>query len=104
MNRAIRVREGHSGKEDDVLPDSWYEIPLKADMANPELLVPGKGNEAVCRRGALADREDFERTRHEYYQIRQWDPATGLQTRAKLEELGLEDIARDLDQRGLLGV
>jgi aldehyde:ferredoxin oxidoreductase len=44
----------------------------------------------------------FERTKDEYYRLRQWDVATGLQTRAKLEELGLKDVARDLEQRGLL--
>jgi len=104
LNRAILVREGHRGIEDDRLLESWYEIPLNADIPNPDMLVPGKGNEAICRRGALADRKDFERTRHEYYQIRQWDPATGLQTRAQLEDLGLEEVAHDLGQRGLLGV
>ena len=37
----------------------------------------------------------------EYYQLRQWDVATGLQTRTKLEELGLKDVAEDLEKRGL---
>jgi len=104
LNRAILVREGHRGKEDDALPDSWYRYPLKADLPNPELLVPGKGNEAVCRRGALVDREDFEGIRQEYYQMRHWDPATGLQTKSRLAELGLADIALDLERRGLLAV
>ncbi|NQT48335.1 MAG: hypothetical protein HQ578_05110 [Chloroflexi bacterium] len=102
LNRAILVREGHTGIQDDGLPDAWHAIPVKADIANPELLVPGKGDEALCRRGALADKDDFERTRREYYQLRGWDVATGLQTRAKLEDLELEDIARDLEQRGLV--
>jgi len=104
LNRAILIREGHRGKEDDALPDSWYRYPLKADLPNPELLVPGKGNEAVCRRGALVDREDFEGIRQEYYQMRHWDPATGLQTKSRLAELGLADIALDLERRGLLAV
>jgi hypothetical protein len=38
----------------------------------------------------------------EYYQLRRWDVATGLQTRAQLEEVGLEDVAQDLEARGLL--
>jgi len=38
----------------------------------------------------------------EYYSLRGWDVATGLQTHAKLEELGLGDIADDLEQRGLI--
>jgi aldehyde:ferredoxin oxidoreductase len=38
----------------------------------------------------------------EYYQLRHWDIATGLQTRRTLEELGLEDTAAGLERRGLL--
>jgi aldehyde:ferredoxin oxidoreductase len=38
----------------------------------------------------------------EYYQLRGWDVATGLQTKSKLEELGLDEVAKDLDQRGLM--
>jgi aldehyde:ferredoxin oxidoreductase len=38
----------------------------------------------------------------EYYQLRRWDVNTGLQTKAKLRQLGLEDIALDLEQRKLL--
>jgi aldehyde:ferredoxin oxidoreductase len=96
------MREGHRGREDDRLPDSWHTVPLKADQTNPECLVPGEGGEALCRKGSVVDRVQFERTKDEYYRLRQWDVATGLQTRAKLEELGLKDVARDLEQRGLL--
>jgi len=77
-------------------------VPLRGDLANPECLVPGKGEEVLSRRGSVVDREEFERTKDEYYQLRQWDVATGLQTRAKLEELGLKDVAQDLEQRGLI--
>jgi len=101
LNRAILVREGHRGVEDDRLPDPWYTVPLKTDMTNPELLVPGKGDEAVSRKGAIVDKEAFEKTMREYYQIRQWDVERGLQTSSKLRELKLPDIAHDLEQRGL---
>jgi aldehyde:ferredoxin oxidoreductase len=40
--------------------------------------------------------------KNEYYQLRGWDVATGLQTRRTLEELELNDIAEDLDRRGLI--
>ena len=102
LQRAILVKEGHSGREDDILPHSWHTVPLRGDLANPECLVPGKGEEVLSRRGSVVDREEFERTKDEYYQLRQWDVATGLQTRAKLEELGLKDVAQDLEQRGLI--
>jgi aldehyde:ferredoxin oxidoreductase len=38
----------------------------------------------------------------EFYKIRGWDVPSGLQRRAKLEELGLKDIARTLESEGLL--
>ena len=38
----------------------------------------------------------------EYYGLRGWDARTGLQTRAVLDDLGLQDVARDLEARGLL--
>ena len=38
----------------------------------------------------------FETVLDEYYEWRGWDKRTGLQTRSKLEELGLEDVAEVL--------
>jgi len=49
----------------------------------------------------VVDREEFERMKDEYYQLREWDVATGLQTKAKLEELDLHEVAQDLGRRGL---
>jgi aldehyde:ferredoxin oxidoreductase len=37
------------------------------------------------------DREKFEQMKEEYYKQRGWDPKTGIPTREKLTELGLED-------------
>ena len=96
LERAILVREGHKGREDDRLPDVWHTMPLEGDFTNPECIVPGKGDEAVPRIGSMVNREEFERAKDEYYQLRQWDVATGLQIRSKLEELGLKDVAQDL--------
>jgi aldehyde:ferredoxin oxidoreductase len=45
--------------------------------------------------GAVVDREKFEKMKDEYYQLRGWDVESGLQTKAKLMELGLEDIIKD---------
>jgi aldehyde:ferredoxin oxidoreductase len=38
----------------------------------------------------------------DYYDERGWDIETGIPTREKLEELGLEDTADDLAERGIL--
>jgi aldehyde:ferredoxin oxidoreductase len=102
LQRAILIREGRQGREDDKLPNNWHTMPLKRNPTNIECLVPGEGGEVISRKGAVVDREEFERMKDEYYQLRQWDVATGLQTKAKLKELGLEDVARDLGQRGLI--
>jgi aldehyde:ferredoxin oxidoreductase len=101
LQRAILVREGHRGKEEDDLPETWFTRPLRGDPTNPECLVPGKNGEALSRKGAVVDKAEFERTRDEYYSLRGWDPVTGLQSKPRLEELGLSDVALDLAQRGL---
>jgi aldehyde:ferredoxin oxidoreductase len=66
--------------------------------------VPGKDGEVISRKGEVVDRGEFERMMDEYYRLRGWDAATGLQTRAKLVELGLGEVADDLEQRNLMPV
>lgn len=102
LQRAILAREGHRGRGCDKISEYNYTKPLKFDLHNPELLSPGKGDEVVSKKGAVLDREKFEQVKDEYYSLRGWDVGTGLQTRAKLEELGLGDIVEDLERRGLL--
>jgi aldehyde:ferredoxin oxidoreductase len=48
------------------------------------------------------DRDEFERMKDEFYEIRGWDVATGFQTRAKLEALALADVADVMEQEGFL--
>ncbi|MFC2019674.1 aldehyde ferredoxin oxidoreductase family protein [Chloroflexota bacterium] len=45
--------------------------------------------------------EDYDRILDTYYRRRGCDPATGIPTREKLEELGLDDVADDLTARGI---
>jgi len=101
LQRAILVREGHRGRDFDMLPESWYTKPLKRDMVFPECLAPDKEGKVVSRKGAVVDKEGFESIKDEYYQIRRWDVSTGLQTRAVLEDLQLREVAEDLERRGL---
>jgi len=102
LQRAILAREGHHGRENDTLPEYEYASPLKTSFNNPDCLVPGKDGEPMSRKGEVVDREEFERMKGEYYQLRGWDVASGLQTRRSLQELDLEDIAGELAQRGLI--
>ena len=104
LQRAILVREGHRGRESDKLPEPFYTKPLKFGTLNPECLAPGKDGEVISRKGTVVERERFEQMKDEYYQLRGWDVATGLQTRTKLEELGLDEVAKDLAQRKLMAV
>jgi len=104
LKRAILVREGHRGRDFDSLPEFMYTIPLYFDWKNLECVVPGKKGEVICKLGSVVDREGFERMKDEYYQLRQWDVGTGLQTKSKLNELGLGDVAQDLEQRGLIAL
>ena len=102
LQRAILTREGHKGREHDRISNYNFTKPLKFDLHNPELLSPGEGDDVVSKKGAILDREKFEQLKDEYYGLRGWDVGTGLQTKVKLEELGLGDIADDLKSRGLL--
>ncbi|MBI2328888.1 MAG: hypothetical protein HYU85_04560 [Chloroflexi bacterium] len=102
LHRAILAREGHQGRENDTLPEPCYTVPLETDSRNPECLVPGEGGQAITKKGTVIDREQFEKLKDEYYELRGWDVTSGRQTEAKLEELKLGDITEDLRQRGLI--
>lgn len=103
QQRAVLIRDGRRGREDDKLPDDWHTDPLKRGVMDPDCLVPGRNGEPVSRKGAVVNRQEFETMKDEYYRIRGWDIATGLQKRPTLEGLGLKDVADDLERRGLLG-
>ncbi|MDO8670424.1 MAG: aldehyde ferredoxin oxidoreductase C-terminal domain-containing protein, partial [Dehalococcoidia bacterium] len=98
LQRAILAREGHRGRESDKLREVFFTTPMKTEFHNPECLAPGKDGEAINKRGWMVDRQKFEELKTDYYGYRGWDPATGLQTKAKLDELGMGDIAEGLDK------
>jgi len=104
LQRAILLRQGWPGREGDRLLDYYFTEPLKKDelFYDVDGLVPGKGDEVVSRIGAVVDRDKFEAMKSEYYGLRGWDAASGLPTRPKLAELGLDDVAADLEQRGII--
>ena len=58
--------------------------------------------EIISKKDNVLDRGDFEKLKDEFYTLRGWDVTTGLQTKAKLEELGLGEIATDLETKGLV--
>ena len=60
-------------------------------------LYPGKDD------GVMLSRERFMPLLDKYYELSGWDVATGWPARAKLEELGLGDVADVLQSEGRLG-
>lgn len=89
LQRAIFLREGHKGRDDDIIPEFYFSIPLKSEAHNPDCLVPGKNGEVISRKGQVVDREKFEEIKEEYYRLRGWDVKTGIPTREKMTALGL---------------
>jgi len=85
LERAIVVRDGRT-RETDAIPDFFFNVPV-AD--GPQ-------------QGKRLDRERFERMKDEYYALRGWDPATGLQKASTLKNLGMADVAEELKKMNKL--
>ncbi len=104
LQRAVLLRQGWRPERDDTLLDYFFTEPLKEGelFYDPSGRAPGPQAQPISRLGATVDREEFRQMREEYYQLRGWDVASGLPTRAGLTALGLKDVADDLETRGLL--
>jgi aldehyde:ferredoxin oxidoreductase len=102
LERAVLAREDPRGKKVDEIPKFNFTVPMERDGLNTELLVPGKDGEPITKKGTVVDREKFAQMLSEYYELRGWDKSSGLQTKQKLVELDLEDIAEGLTQRWLI--
>lgn len=106
FNRAILLREGRRGRQDDVLPEFCF---IERDefigdvfgMHNPQLLLPGAGNEVISRRGKAVDREKFETLLEEYYRLRGWDEKTGFLKKRTLSALNLDEIIAPLGEKAV---
>lgn len=100
LQRAIFLREGHKGREDDTLPEFYLTVPLSSEKHNPDCLVPGKNGEVISRKGAVVDREKFEKMKDDYYRLRGWDVKTGIPLPEKMSKLGLVDIIESREDTG----
>jgi len=65
------------------LPERFTKEPMPSG--------PSKGH--VCNLEPMLD---------DYYKLRGWDVTTGMPTREKLEELGLKEVADELERLGKL--
>lgn len=102
LQRAIHLREGWGGRQGDIILDHFFKEPLESLYFTPECIAPGEEYRQVSKKGEILKRIDFENLKDDYYAMRGWDVKSGLQTKAKLEELGLKDIATTMDKEKLL--
>lgn len=106
LNRAIMIRDGRKGREEDTLADACFvsmqEPPADIfDMYNPERYLPGKDNDLISHKTAAVDREKFEKMMDEYYELRGWNVETGLLKNENLEKLGLPEVIEVLGDKVL---
>ncbi len=82
LAKAFNVKAGFT-RADDTLPERLMTEPLKAGAS----------------KGHFISKEDLKLMLDEYYAARGWNPNTGAPTKAKLTELGLDDVAEKLASR-----
>ena len=107
LQRGIMGREGRAGREQDIIGEFNFTEPIETEegmvgLFNPDIEFPGPGDEIISRKGETMDRDAFERMKDDYYRLRNWDCATGLQTKEQLTKLGLDFICEEMEQGGLL--
>jgi len=107
LQRAIMGREGRVGRKEDKLAEFNFTEPVESSegvfgMFNPDLELPGAEGKIISRKGETVDREEFERMKDEYYLLRGWDVASGLQKKGKLQELGMDFLSGEMEKLGLI--
>jgi aldehyde:ferredoxin oxidoreductase len=102
LQRGILLREGRHPKQDDVLEEFNFTDPVETVFMNPDVMVPGSGEEVISRKGQTLDRKVFEEMRTEFYELRGWDAESGLQKAETLERLDMSDLVQDLKKIGLI--
>ena len=94
------MREGWRPKEDDFPAEFNFTDPVETVFMNPDVIVPGTGDEIVSRKGQTLDRDVFDKMRKEFYEYRGWDTDSGLPEAETLERLELSDLTHDLKRIG----
>ncbi|MBI2869318.1 MAG: hypothetical protein HYX96_05790 [Chloroflexi bacterium] len=89
--KAINAREGYT-RADDRPPEAFFQ----------PLVVEGQTLTLKDYYGAPLDRAAVDRLLDDYYDERGWDVARGIPTRQKLASLGLDEVAADLEARGVV--
>ena len=91
LRRAILVKRENRTRENDTLNEPYFKKAITCHGGTAAGLVNGP-----------IDKAKFEALKDRYYELRGWDVTTGWPTRAKLEELGLKNVADELANIGKL--
>jgi aldehyde:ferredoxin oxidoreductase len=107
LQRAIQGRDGRIGRKDDTLDEFNFIEKLEIEegffgIFNPDFMLPGPEGKLISRKGAVVERDKFEKMMDEYYALRGWDVHTGLQKKEKLDALSLSEIIPELKKQKLL--
>ena len=86
QERAFAVREGLT-RDHDTLPKKLINYQMPGTWSEDEL-----------------DRRGLEQMKSDYYTAMSWDMESGVPQRDILEELGLPDVAADLEKMGKLEI
>ena len=86
LEKAFNVIHTGWNRQDDYPPGRLMEEPVKTGPLKGERLP----------------RDKWDKMLDEYYELHGWNKETSWQTRECLEELGLSEIAQDLENRGEL--
>ncbi|MBL7063410.1 MAG: hypothetical protein ISS49_04275 [Anaerolineae bacterium] len=92
LRRAVMVKREGRTREDDTFHDAIFDTVWMDMHPVTEELLPTQ-----------IDRDRFEALKDRYYELCGWDRERGWPTRAKLEELDMQDVADELeavDDRG----
>lgn len=92
LQRVIQAREGHRIPEDDYPPEFNFTDPFTLSIHGTGMSVPGPEAQPVDVTGRILDRDKCTDMLREFYNLRGWDPLTGLPTGETLRKLGMDDI------------
>ncbi|HEY96114.1 MAG TPA: hypothetical protein G4O15_14390 [Dehalococcoidia bacterium] len=104
LQRDVHLQHGWNGRNDDSVMDYYFDEPLKKGeiFFCPDGIMPGPDGALISRLEHTLERGEYSRMLDEYYRLRGWDINTGLPTKDKLNELGLNEIVPALEQQGLV--
>ena len=102
LQRAVLIRQGWKGREDDIIMPYLFEEPIETTFFSANCMVPGKNGQMVSRKSTVVDKTEFEKMKSEFYSLRGWDESSGLQLKSTMKKLGLAVIAEDLEKRHLV--